>query len=310
MVSALAIAIIAIIGGLAVRWSSIPRVDDSLVSEVIGVKNDDDSQLPPVFAHRGCALDAPENTLAAFQEAKKNNADGIELDLTFTLDNVAVIFHDDTLERTTNGEGPIENITFEELRRLDASCKHPLAERFPKERVPTLEEAVEECLRLGMRLIIDVKNPDSRAVEVVDKLFRERPELYGRALVASFYHNYVYLLRCRNPQIVTALTWQPGILAYEDRNNTRPRHESVLAHLFDRMADWLLDKALHSGLLPFLTGASVVMISDNVMSIEYVNAWHDWGVHVITWTPNHPSEKDFFRRSLGVSVITDTMHPV
>ncbi|KAH7961551.1 hypothetical protein HPB52_010359 [Rhipicephalus sanguineus] len=291
MVSAVAVAIIAIIGGLAVRWFSIPRVDDSLASEVIlGVKHDDGSRLPPVFGHRGCALDAPENTLAAFKEAKKNNADGIEFDLSFTRDN-----------RTTNGEGPIENITFEELRRLDASCKHPLAERFPKERVPTLEEGVEECLRLGMRLIIDVKNADFRAVEVVDKLFRDRPELYGRALVASFYHDYVYSLRRRNPGIVTALTWCPGFLAYEDMNKTRPRRQ---------IADWLLDKALHTGLLPYVTGASAVLISSNVMSAEYVKAWHDRGMHVIAWTPNHPAEKDFLRQSLRVSIITDTMHPV
>ncbi|KAL1422486.1 hypothetical protein MTO96_022080 [Rhipicephalus appendiculatus] len=264
MVSPYAIAIILALCCWAVRWWSIPRVDDSLVSE----------------------------------EAKKNNADGIEFDLTFTRDNVAVIFHDDTLERTTNGEGPIDNITFEELRRLDASCKHPLAERFPRERVPTLEEGVEECLRLGMRMIIDVKRYDSRAVEVVDKLFREKPELYGRALVASFYHNYVYLLRRRNPGIVTALTWQPGVLSFEDMNNTRPYHESFLAHMFDRMADWLLDKALHSGFLPYLTGASVVMISDNMMNVDYVKAWDDRGMHVIAWTPNDPAEKDFFRQSL------------
>ncbi|KAL1422485.1 hypothetical protein MTO96_022079 [Rhipicephalus appendiculatus] len=252
----------------------------------------------------------PENTLAAFKEAKTNSADGIEFDLSFTNDNVAVIFHDDTLERTTNGEGPIENITFQELRRLDASCKHPLAERFPKERVPTLEEGIEECLRLGMRIIIDVKNHDSRAVEVVDKLFREEPELYGRALVASFYHNFVYFLRRRNPEIVTALTWRPGFLAYEDINNTRPRHEKFLAHMFDRMTDWLLDKALHTGLLPYLTGASAVLISSNMMSAEYVKAWRNRGIHVITWTPNHPTEKEFFRQSLRVSVITDSMHPV
>ncbi|KAH7961311.1 hypothetical protein HPB52_007667 [Rhipicephalus sanguineus] len=311
MVSAQAVAAIVALCCLAVPWYSIRRVDRSLASEVIlGVKHNDGSRLPSVFGHRGCALDAPENTLAAFQEAKKNNADGIEFDLTFTRDNVAVIFHDDTLERTTNGEGPIDKITFEELRRLDASCKHPRAERFPRERVPTLEEGVEECLRLGMRLIIDVKNYDSRAVEVVDKLFRERPELYGRALVASFYHNFVYSLRSLNPGIVTALTWRPGFLAYEDMNNTRPRHEKFLAHLFDRMADWLLDKALHSGLVPYLTGASAVLISDNMISPEYVKSWHDWGIHVIAWTPNHPVEKDFFRRSLHVSVITDTMHPL
>lgn len=309
MVSAQAVGIITVVCCVLVRLFSIPRVDDSLASEVIfGVKQHDGSRLPPVFGHRGCALDAPENTLAAFKEAKKNDADGIELDLSFTRDNVAVIFHDDTLQRTTNGEGPLENITFEELRRLDASCKHPLAKRFPEERVPTLEEGVEECLRLGMRIIIDVKNYDSRAVEAVDKLFREKPDLYGRALVASFYHNFVYFLRRKNPDIVTALTWRPGFLAYEDVNNTQPRHRDAVAHMFDTIADWLLETALHTGLLPYLTGASAVLISSNMMSAEYVKAWRNLGIHVIAWTSNHPTEKEFLRRSLRVSVITDTMH--
>ncbi|KAH7966398.1 hypothetical protein HPB49_015926 [Dermacentor silvarum] len=81
-----------------VQWVSIPRVDDDLASEVVlGVNLDDGSELPPIFGHRGGGLDAPENTLAAFREAKNNNASGIKFDLSFTWDNVAVIFHDQTL---------------------------------------------------------------------------------------------------------------------------------------------------------------------------------------------------------------------
>ncbi|KAH6937826.1 hypothetical protein HPB50_004212 [Hyalomma asiaticum] len=306
MVSLVFVAIIVTLCCTFVQRMSIPRVDDSLASEVIlGVKQDDGSQLPPVYGHRGCGFDAPENTLAAFYEAKKNRAFGIEFDLSFTRDNVAVIFHDETLERTTNGEGPLKNITFDELRQLDASCKHPLAAHFPGQRVPTLEEAVDECLRLNMRMIIDVK--DSRAVNVVDQLFRRKPALYERALVASFYHQYVYMLRRQNPSIVTALTWRPGFVAYQDVNNTVPRHQTLVDHLFAIIGDWLLDKALHTGFLPYLTGASAVLISTNTLSAEYVKTWRDMGLHVIAWTPNQPLEKNFLRQSLRVSIITDTM---
>lgn len=311
MVSFYVVAIAAALCCWAFQRLSIPRVDDDLASEVIlGLQHDGVSRLPPLFGHRGGGLDAPENTLAAFLEAKRNDAYGIEFDLSFTRDNVAVIFHDDTLERTTNGKGRLEDTTFEELRRLDASCKHPLAQRFPAERVPTLKEAVEECLRLDMRLIIDVKEYDSRAVQVVDQLFRERPELYRRALVASFYHSFVYALRCQNPGIVTALTWRPGILAYEDMNNTQPRHDSRPVHLAARVADWLFYKALHTGFLPHLIGVSAVLISTNMLDAEYVHAWRNRGLHVIAWTSNHPAEKDFLRRSLRVPVITDTLRQV
>ena len=60
-----------------------------------------------MFGHRGGALDAPENTLAAIRLAKKNGAHGVEIDLSFTKDNVAITFHDDDLDRTTNGRGPL-----------------------------------------------------------------------------------------------------------------------------------------------------------------------------------------------------------
>lgn len=308
MVSMCLVAIVVALSCWAVQWVSIPRVDDDLASEVVlGVNLDDGSELPPIFGHRGGGLDAPENTLAAFREAKNNNASGIKFDLSFTWDNVAIIFHDQTLERTTNGRGRVADIRFDELRRLDAACKHPLAQRFRGERVPTLEEGVEECLRLGMRFIIDANQYDCRAVEVLDQLFRERPELYRRALVTSFYPNFVYALRRKNSDIVTALTWRPGFLTYEDTNNTLRRFESGAAHLFAVVADWLLEKALHVGLLPHVTGVSALLISTNVLSAEYVQAWRNRGVHVIAWTPNHPAEKDFLRSSVRVPIITDTI---
>ncbi|KAH6927069.1 hypothetical protein HPB50_026681 [Hyalomma asiaticum] len=292
----------------AVHWNSIPRLDNRLASEVIfGVKDVDGSALPPVFAHRGGGLDAPENTLAAFREAKKNGAAGIVFDLSFTWDNVPVIFHDETLERTTDGRGRLDDTRFDELRLLDAAYTHPFWERFGRQHVPTLEEGVEECLNLGLRLIIDVKKYDSRTVDVIDQIFRERPELYRRALVSSFYFGFVYELRRRNPRIVTALTWRPGFLAYEDSNSTLPRFESKAAQVIAIIADWLYDKALNAGFLTYVSGVSAILVSTNLLSTEYVHAWRSRGVHVIAWTTNHRLEKNFFLNSLRVPVITDTL---
>lgn len=69
-----------------------------------------------IFAHRAAALDAPENTLSAIRLAKENNAFGVELDLSFTKDGVAIAFHDDDLDRTTNGRGPLDDHTWEHVR--------------------------------------------------------------------------------------------------------------------------------------------------------------------------------------------------
>ncbi|KAL1468023.1 hypothetical protein MTO96_041757 [Rhipicephalus appendiculatus] len=278
-------------------------------SEVVDVDCEDGSRLPAVFVHRGCALKASE-TLAAFKEAHKKNVDGVVFDLAFTRDHVAVVFNDDTVERTTNGARQINNITFEQLRSLHASSKHDLAERFPHQSVPTLLEGVEECVRVNMRIVIRVTHEFSRSIKVLDEMFRDRPELYRRAMVASSDPSFVYLLRCANEKIVTGLMWRPGVVAYEDWDNTMPRHREFHLRIMDNVADWLLDQSLQTGILTYVTGASVVIISRDLMSMDYVKTWQDRGLHVMTWMPNDPNEKDYFRKRLNVTVITDCMQPI
>jgi len=73
-----------------------------------------------VIAHRGFSGVAPENTMAAFRKAIDVGADMFELDVLLSKDGHVVVIHDDTLERTTDGEGPVSERSLEELRALDA----------------------------------------------------------------------------------------------------------------------------------------------------------------------------------------------
>jgi glycerophosphoryl diester phosphodiesterase len=75
---------------------------------------------PRVFAHRGGSALGPENTLAAFELGLRAGADGLELDVHLSADGVPVVFHDDTLDRTTNASGPVATRTAAELARVDA----------------------------------------------------------------------------------------------------------------------------------------------------------------------------------------------
>ena len=77
-----------------------------------------------VWAHRGASGYAPENTLAAFQEAIDMGADGIELDVQLTKDGQIVVIHDETVDRTTDGKGWVKDLTFDEIRALDASYQN------------------------------------------------------------------------------------------------------------------------------------------------------------------------------------------
>ena len=84
---------------------------------------------PQVFAHRGGAGLRPENTILAFEHGLSLGADGLELDVHLSGDGVVVVHHDATLERTTNGLGPLAALTADELARVDAGYRFP---RFPR----------------------------------------------------------------------------------------------------------------------------------------------------------------------------------
>ena len=109
-------------------------------------------QRPLIFAHRGASAYAPENTLAAFELAIQQKADLIELDAKLSADQRVVIIHDRTLERTTNGYGRVEDHTYAELQKFNAS--YTFQEQFPNEKIPLLEKSWD-CAGEIFRLIMD-----------------------------------------------------------------------------------------------------------------------------------------------------------
>lgn len=109
--------------------------------------------MPAVIAHRGASADAPENTLAAVEEARRQGTDGIEVDVQRTADGLLVLHHDATPRRTTDAgpdlaDQPLGALTFTELRRLDAGAG---------ERIPTLDELLDAAGDL--ELFLELKDP-------------------------------------------------------------------------------------------------------------------------------------------------------
>lgn len=132
---------------------------------------------PWIIGHRGAPRAAPENTLSSFELAIQQGADLVELDLHLSADKQLVVIHDDTVDRTSDGTGPVGDLSFKELRALDAgSWMHP---KFCGEKIPTLAEALElSAGRAG--LVVELKggsdrNPGmerllARAIETEDRL--------------------------------------------------------------------------------------------------------------------------------------------
>ena len=158
-----------------------------------------------VFAHRGGAKLAPENTMAAFANGVVLGSDGLECDVHLSRDGVPVVIHDRTLDRTTNATGPVADRTAAELATVDAGYHfHNLAgQREFRGRgigVPSLEELLRS---FPVRTIIEMKDGSSAlACAVVNAIARTGAG--DRVCVGSFHHRGLEALRRLDPRIATS----------------------------------------------------------------------------------------------------------
>ena len=142
----------------------------------------------PVIGHRGNRAHAPENTLASFQEAVALGVDAVEFDLRVSRDGVLMVFHDATLERTTDATGSLADRTAAELGRIDAGANFTLdgGRSFPWRgrgaTVSTFDEVVESLPR-ALEFIVELKTPV--AAEPVRAAIA-RHGIAGRVIVAGF----------------------------------------------------------------------------------------------------------------------------
>lgn len=123
--------------------------------------------LPRVMGHRGVAALAPENTLAGLREAARLGLSWVEFDVMLTRDAVPVLFHDETLRRTTGRPGRMAETDYAAVKDLDAGAWfHP---DFAGTPVPSLEQAVEVLLAEGLRPNVEIKPTPGRDVETVER---------------------------------------------------------------------------------------------------------------------------------------------
>lgn len=160
--------------------------------------------VPRVIAHRGASAEAPENTLPAFDLAAEMGAGGIECDVRLTADDVPVIHHDDTVDRTTDGGGRVDKHTLDELRDLDAGTGR--GRRFHGTTVPTLDEVLD---RYARRLWLDLELKPGRSdvatlVDAVAEALQAHDDPPG-VLLSSFRPDALEVARDRLPDVPRAL---------------------------------------------------------------------------------------------------------
>lgn len=160
-------------------------------------------QISGVVAHRGSRLKAPENTMAAFRQAEADGAKSLELDVSETSDPTSRVLHDDTLDRTTNGEGPIAEHSDAEVDQLDAGSW--FSPEFAGEKVPDLGEVLDWA-KGRMHVDIEVKS-NAATTEYADRLLKivDEHEMRSEVTVTSFNREFVETVEKRAPDVDTGL---------------------------------------------------------------------------------------------------------
>lgn len=153
------------------------------------------------IAHRGYSGKFDENTMIAFRKAIEYKADGIETDVQLSKDNIPIIIHDETLDRTTNGKGYVKDYTLEELKKFRTKNG---------EEIPTLKELLEFAVELNIKVLnLELKNsifPYEGLEEKVLEMIYEY-NLKEKIIISSFNHlSLVKIRRLDNEIRLGALT--------------------------------------------------------------------------------------------------------
>jgi len=224
-----------------------------------------------LIAHRGASGYAPENTLAAFRKAVAMGLSFIETDLQLSRDARFVAIHDDTVNRTTNGQGGVHDLTLAELRRLDAGSW--FGSSFAGERIPTLEEILEFAKRHDVVFYLELKPGGSWGGEhALIGALRESGEI-ARVVVISFDSALVAAVRRVEPTLMTGL-------------------------LFDGQFEKPIERTLE-------IGARQLVIRGDLVTPALIAEARRNDLQVICWTVNHPAHMRLLASAGVAGIMSD-----
>ncbi|MER2116321.1 MAG: glycerophosphodiester phosphodiesterase family protein [Solibacillus isronensis] len=225
-------------------------------------------------AHRGATAYSPENTIAAFNLAVDMKADYIEIDVQRSKDGELVLIHDTTVDRTTDGTGKVGDLTFEELRSLDAGSWK--GEQFAGEPIPTFEEILD-LYRGKVGILIELKAPElypgieEQVTAALIERNLDKPQ-NEKIIIQSFNFESIKKMDQLLPKVPI------GVL-------TSNRADTTLEALkeFSTYADWFNP-------------------SYGVVTEELVNQVHSLGMQIGSWTVRSQEAADFLFE-MGVDAI-------
>lgn len=223
---------------------------------------------PLVCAHRGRSGVFPENTMVAYEAGIEVGADFMELDVRRTADGEIVCIHDATVDRTTDGEGEVAEMTLDELRALDAGSW--LDDEFAGERIPLLRDVLE---RIAPRLVVDIEIKQREIAGQVVEIIQQT-DAVRRVTIVSFDLDDLRTAKAAEPALGCGL-----ITSGPDEDAGQTEHD-------------LIASALECG-------ANFLSCSHRSMTETLVRGCHLMGLALMAWTMDEPED---LRRMIEMKV--------
>ncbi|MEH6945143.1 glycerophosphodiester phosphodiesterase [Bacillus sp. JJ722] len=228
-------------------------------------------------AHRGATAYAPENTVAAYNLAVDMKADYIEIDVQRSKDGELVLIHDTTVERTTDGTGKVGDLTYEQLRSLDAGSWK--GEQFAGEQIPTFEEILDRYHgKVG--ILIELKAPElypgieEQVADALKKRNLDKPQ-NEKIIIQSFNFESMKKMNQLLPRVSI------GVLTSNRAHTTMDALQE-----FSTYADWFNP-------------------SYGIVTKELVDQVHSLGMQIGSWTVRSQEAADFLFEMKVDAIISD-----
>ncbi len=148
------------------------------------------------IAHRGGAALAPENTLAAFKNSGDLGIAWIELDCRLSKDNEVIVIHDETVDRTTNSSGPVQEMTLNQLKELDAGAW--FSPDFKDESIPSMFEVLQFAKKNDLKIYLEIKPQESLIIPILLQLIN-KTQMQKSVTLQSYHFKQLQLIKAKEP---------------------------------------------------------------------------------------------------------------
>ena len=234
--------------------------------------------------------------MASFAYAIENKVDMIELDCRLSKDGIAIVIHDEYVDRTMEGKGKISDMTLNEIKKLkwkinkdEKKCDNKiidkLCNKYLDHPIPTLEEVIKLCVSHNVGVMVEIKPTSNYKICHIACDLIKKYDCYESCFIAAFNPLNIYQTRRYDSKVETCLLMCYGLIEDSVKKNEAPLWLRYTYPLFDPILTWMC-----YNVLPYTLGVGIIGIHNILISQDLVKKYLDNGIITDVWVCNDEAE--------------------